>query len=284
MTSKRRATLDKDKADEINEILGFEEPAGSLAPMDANVGKWNNGLDASALSELATIVDTIEDVIEDTVQTVARARLRVGKLLNEARCIFPGDKEFGQWRKQMLPDLAASTCNQYQRMAVEYGNAPAVVEAIGFNVAAELINKPDLQTLAINRASTPEEKNMTVKEARQAKSGDAPQQTTAEKPPTPPPSQIVTSKERAINHDQVIAQTLDKRAADRIEAVLEGDLDFMDDYSKSAMVFGFGPDLCDCRPNLDVFIAVYDYVIMGLSDEQKRVVDQAYTKLKEAWS
>lgn len=287
MTSTRKATLSPEKTKELNEILGFDEkePSGSLAPMEANEGKWTKGVDANALSDLAQIATSITDTIEDTVQTVARARMKIGKLLNEAREKFPGDNEFGKWRKACLPHLAGSTCNQYQRMAAEFKNAPAVVEAIGWNVAAELMNSPDLRVKAWERATDDERPNMTVKEAREEKKAKQDSHSTSsEKKPSPPaPEQIISSTKRKENADQLLTRILDRNTKGRIEAVLEGELDDFDDYSKSAIIFGFGPSLCDQKPNMDVWLVIYDTVTLDLDPEDQRIVDQAYSKMKEAW-
>jgi hypothetical protein len=155
MVSKRNAYATQEELDKASDILGFEDShpkhrslpanpdAGSLAPLDSTKdGKWERAISAAALTTLTEIAENIEGTMRETVMSVARARIKIGKLLNQARDLFPGDKEFGQWRKVMVPDIAPRTCSTYMSIAREFKDAPALVEAMGWSTAREMLSAP----------------------------------------------------------------------------------------------------------------------------------------------
>jgi hypothetical protein len=270
----RGAIISEEQSKELDEALGFErevERKDGLA-----------GMSAQSLSELDAIATQITETVDKTVLTVAKARLKIGKLLLEAREKFPGDNEFGKWRKKVLPEIAQRTATSYMAVARDFKDAPALVEAIGWTAARELISAPDSLKKKV-KAKAEEGETTSAAEIKEAKA--ASQHGGADsKPVAPPPSQVESSVKRKESLDKRIGAILDENPMVRISAILDGEFEEIDEISQCAIIFGFGPEICDTRPNMGSWIAVYDVVKANLSDdEDQRVLDQAYSKLKEYW-
>jgi len=269
----------------------YEQKFGSLQPMEASKGKWHSGISAENLQRLDEIQQKIAGKIDETVISVARARLYIGEHLNEAREIFAGDQEFGKWRKSVLPNLAPRTCTAYMAMAREFKDAPSLVEAMGWSTARELISAPeDVKSEVKSKVAEGEVITKEDVKSAKAKPTSAPQPSGADRPnarsvtqTTPPPEQIQSSSNRKKSLDQRIEEFIDKPSQHRIENAKEDFGDELDDYSIAAMVFGFSPGILDGRPNMDVWLNVYDFVRGQLDDEVKEDLDHWYTTIKEAW-
>ena len=123
------------------EYMTGKPPAGSLAPIGPGKG-WAGDLNALSLKTLDALANDIDKEIDKTHKAVARAQIKVGKLLLEARKEFPGDKEFGQWRKEKTPIGSQSAANDLMRVAETFKDAPALVEACSFSVLRELVYCP----------------------------------------------------------------------------------------------------------------------------------------------
>lgn len=288
MTSSRKPTMSAEKKAETDAILGFEpEPQGSLAPLDSTKGnKWERAINAESLASLAQIATDIESTMIETVNTVAKARLKIGRLLNDARILFPGDKEFGQWRAKMVPDIKPRTANTYMRMAKEFKNGPDLVEKMGWSVARELLGAPTEVKESILTQLDDGDYNITAKEAREIvdeAKGKPSQSSGTEKPTTPPPELIEPASKRKESFDQTIKRILNVKTSDRIAAILAGELSELDEHSQSAIIFGFSPGVLDHHANMDVWLTVYDALKATLDEEDSRILDQAYTKVKEGW-
>ena len=116
-------------------------PAGSKQEI-TNKKDWTGGLSALSLTTLDALADDINKTIDATHRTVAKAQIKVGKFLLEARKEFPGDLEFGQWRKAKTPIAAQSTANDLMRVAEMFKDAPKLVAACNFSVLKELVYCP----------------------------------------------------------------------------------------------------------------------------------------------
>jgi len=274
--SSPRATMSEEKSDELDEMLGFE---GDAKPPAEASPDWAKGVSALSLEKLDTIRADIDKTVEDTIITVARARLKLGKLLQRARDLFPGDNEFGKWRKAVLPDMAPRTVSQYMAMAKEFKDAPALVDKLGWSTARELLNaSPEVVKEVKEKAEKGEE--VTTAEVKEAKAKDKP----APQPSEHGGTDKKTSKKME-SMDDKIDRVLMLFPRQRIEAVLEGEFDGMDEYSQSAIIYGFGPEFIERPCNLDTFLAVHAHLKEKLEgeDDSIRILEQAYTKIKEAW-
>ena len=157
--------------------------------------KWHKGLPAAHLQDLRSKADEINTAMHDTITAVIRAKLKIGRLLLDARELFVGDKEFGQWRQDVLPDLSATEAGYCMQAARKYENAPALIEKVGWSALRELVYSPDtlIKELDDKAATLPEgDKLLSTSEARKlAKdlkdNGEAPE-TTQTRPGTSAPA------------------------------------------------------------------------------------------------
>jgi hypothetical protein len=139
--------------------------SGSKAPMDAAEGKWFDGVDAANLDRLSKIADDVAKTMDEAVTQLSRAKLKIGKMLNEAREVFKGDKEFGQWRVKAIPNMSATDATYCMKAAATFGSAPELIDKIGWSVMRELVYAPPV---LLNRIQSGEVEIPTTKaETRQ---------------------------------------------------------------------------------------------------------------------
>ena len=236
--------------------------AGSAAPMDSSKGKWHDEVDSKALAKLNEIRADIDAVTDDTILTIARARLRLGNLLAQARELLPGDRQFGQWRKDVLPDIPARTANTYLNMAKTFKNAPEMVEQLGWS-NARLAMSADLPEITGPEA-LPE-----VQEAIEAKKKpDVPTPAPApedegEPPAVKPDPQPTQPSEKDgtpwVDLDVKIAKILQEPVKVRIAAINDGEFNMIDEISQFCIAYGFGPELAERRINPSTWNAITTY-------------------------
>ena len=122
-------------------------PAGSAAPMTTQDGsKWHHGVDAAGIGKLGKIGGEITTVFGDTADAVARAQIKIGRLLNEARELIPGDLQFGMWRAANTPITNKSTANKLMNLAKQVGEGritSAMVDTLPISTLKELISAPE---------------------------------------------------------------------------------------------------------------------------------------------
>jgi len=115
------------------------EPAGSLAPVNAGKGKWWNGIDSADLSTLTALATDINKAVDQTIKQVARGKIRVGKLLLEARAQFSEDQAFGKWRKAETLVQSKQHAHYLMQVATRFGDAPKLIEGANYSVMQELV-------------------------------------------------------------------------------------------------------------------------------------------------
>lgn len=121
----------------LNETM-IDKPAGSLEPI-AGHGKWHEGIDAAGLKQLAGIAKDIDKTIDSTVKSVARGKIRVGKLLVEAREFFNADQEFGKWRNDNTMIQSKQHAHYLMQVAKKFGDAPKLIDGVNYSVLQELV-------------------------------------------------------------------------------------------------------------------------------------------------
>lgn len=164
--------------------------AGSKAPMQAAEGKWFNGVDAAGLDKLSGIADEVAKTMDEAVTQLTRAKLRIGKMLNEAREVFQGDKEFGQWRAQAIPNMSTTDATYCMKAAAMFGSAPELIDKVGWSVMRELVYAPPV---LLNRIQSGEVEIPTTKsETRQMVSDSR---------DTPPPLSAATDGPVVVDGD-----------------------------------------------------------------------------------
>lgn len=115
-----------------------KEPAGSLEPI-AGSRKWHEGVDAAGLKQLAGIAKDIDKTIDSTVKHVARGKIKVGKLLIEARQFFSADQEFGKWRNENTMIQSKQHAHYLMQVAKRFGDAPKLIDGVNYSILQELV-------------------------------------------------------------------------------------------------------------------------------------------------
>lgn len=113
--------------------------AGSLEPTNAGKGKWWEGIDAAGMSELQALAKDINSTIDKTVKHVARGKIRVGKLLLEARQHFIDDQAFGKWRRDNTMVQSKQHAHYLMKVAERFGDAPKLIDGANYSVLQELV-------------------------------------------------------------------------------------------------------------------------------------------------
>lgn len=127
---------------------GTKAPAGSLAPMDSTIdgSKWHHGVDALGIAKLTKISGEINSIVDETSVSVAKAQIKVGRLLNDARLLIPGDLQFGKWREANTSITNKSTANKLMNLAAQVGDGritQEMLDILPLSTLKELISAPD---------------------------------------------------------------------------------------------------------------------------------------------
>lgn len=123
-------------------------PAGSLAPLTSTLdgSKWSHNVDAASIGKLGKLAVEINSITNDAADTLAKAQIKVGRLLNEARALIPGDQQFGKWREANTMITNKSTANKLMNLATQVGSGRITQEllsALPMSTLKELISSPD---------------------------------------------------------------------------------------------------------------------------------------------
>jgi hypothetical protein len=116
-----------------------KKPAGSLEPTNAGAGKWWNGIDSADIGQLSALATDINKTVDQTVKQVARGKIRVGKLLLEARAMFVEDQAFGKWRKENTVIQSKQHTHYLMQVAERFGDAPKLIAGANYSVLQELV-------------------------------------------------------------------------------------------------------------------------------------------------
>lgn len=242
-----------------------EKPAGSLEPI-GHKGKWHEGIDASGLAQLAGLAKDIDKTIDSTVKSVARGKIRVGKLLIEARQFFSADQEFGKWRNENTMIQSKQHAHYLMQVAHRFGDAPKLIDGVNYSVLQELVlaepeaiewvegrlDKGDPPTVAETRAEV--KKGTSKKALLQAGS-------TTKAPMVLPNAPI----------NAVVQMNLQKR----IEQVLEQGIKGIEGHY---IILGMDPDpQCPCHPDTLMAIRQGWLEEAGDDDNLAHVVDSSYS-------
>ena len=123
-------------------------PAGSLEPINTEKGKWTDNLGALELSELSGLATDINKTVDQTVKHVARGKIKVGKLLLEAREHFHKDDiAFGKWRVENTLVQSKQHAHYLMQVAEQFGNATVLIDGANYSVMQELVtaDQADIQ-------------------------------------------------------------------------------------------------------------------------------------------
>ena len=167
----------KTKAESVQDFVpstGDEEYlAGSLAPIEGKKD-WTRGVDALSLQILAALATDINKCIDSTQKVVAKAQIKLGTYLNEARKLIPGDKEFGEWRATNTEIKSRQTASDLMAVARNFSNAPKLLKAMNYSQLVELVSADPKLIASIEAGVESGDKPPTVKEIRKAKRESVP--------------------------------------------------------------------------------------------------------------
>lgn len=117
--------------------------------------KWHAGLPAAVLTDLAAKADEISRIHADLVHHVVRQQIKVGQILLQARDLFAGDKEFGQWREAATPVKSRQTAHRLMQLASQVGQGritDKVIDALPTTTIFEMLSAPDSVVQAIEQS------------------------------------------------------------------------------------------------------------------------------------
>ncbi len=97
---------------------------------------------ALSLSRLDELSWKINDRIETVQKAAAKGQLAIGKLLLEARELFQGDKEFGNWRAENTEIKSMQVASNLMAVARKFASAPKMIEACSYSALVELVSAP----------------------------------------------------------------------------------------------------------------------------------------------
>ncbi len=130
-------------------------------------GKWHENVDGASLGELSALARDINKTIDQTIKNVARGKIRVGKLLLEARAIFTEDQAFGKWRKQETMVQSKQHAHYLMQVADKFGNAATLIDGVNYSVLQELVLAEDKDIKWIEKKVEEGEPIPTVIEVRE---------------------------------------------------------------------------------------------------------------------
>lgn len=122
--------------------------AGSNAPLTSTQdgSKWHHGVDGAGIARLTKISTEINQQFEEGAKEFAKLQIKLGRLLNDARALIPGDRQFGQWREQYTPITNKSTANKLMNLAKQVGEGritQQMIDELPISTLKELISAPD---------------------------------------------------------------------------------------------------------------------------------------------
>lgn len=248
-------------------------PAGSLEPINVNKGKWTDGLGALEISTLSALATDINKAIDQTVKQVARGKIRVGKLLLEARANFEEDQAFGNWRKDNTMIQSKQHAHYLMQVAERFGDAPKLIEGANYSVMQELVlaEQKDIEWVEakIDAGDPPTVAEVRGKVKQTQAERLAPKGTSKKglepsgKVPYVPNVKINTIVQEEI-HMRI------KLVVDRGIKGSEGDL----------IILGMDPDpQCPC--NTDVLDAIDDYYEGRISDDDWNILQRSMKRVRE---
>lgn len=250
-------------------------PAGSLEPISKK-GKWHDEIDGAGLGELTALATDIIKTIDTTVKQVAKGKIRVGKLLLEARGLFPNDHDFGTWRKECTPVQSKQHAHYLMQVAERFGNATILIEGANYSVMQELIlaEQKDIQWVVdkIDDGEPPTVQEVRTKVKQTQAERLSPKGTSKKGMVISPDIGTVNSPNASMN--QIVEMTLTLRIKTVIDRKIKG---IEGDY----IILGMDPDpQTPCHP--EVLDAIYAYWIENCEgNDQTFVLDRSYERVAE---
>lgn len=250
------------------------KPAGSLEPINTNRGKWTDNLDGAALGELGALAKDINKAVDNTVKQVARGKIKVGKLLLEARALFTEDQAFGKWRKEETMVQSKQHAHYLMQVAERFGDAPKLIEGANYSVLQELVLADQKEIEWIEAKIDAGEPLPTVVEVREKVN---------ERKGTSKKGMAKTGNTKPLESPHAsINLIVQMELHQRIQAVLDRQIKGMEGH---LIIIGLDPDpQTPCNP--DILEAISDYYESRANDEHYGILlrsIEAVTKDFKNW-
>lgn len=247
-------------------------PAGSLEPINTDRGKWTDNLGALEISTLSALATDINKAVDQTVKQVARGKIKVGKLLLEARAQFKDDQGFGLWRKQNTLVQSKQHAHYLMQVAERFGDAPKLIDGANYSVMQELVlaDQKDIEWVEskIEAGEPP-----TVQEVRaKVKESKPPMKGTSKKGTQTQPTGNVISPNVKVN--TIVPMSLTMRIKTVVQQGIKG-------IEGDLLILGMDPDpQIPCHK--ETLFAIRDYwQEMAQNDDEMRAVRDSYDRVEE---
>lgn len=224
--------------------MSTEGNAGSLEPVNAGQGKWWEDLDAADIEHLKGLATDIDKAVDTTVKQVARGKIKVGKLLLEARKCFQNDDDFGKWRVMHTMVQSKQHAHYLMQVADRFGDAPKLIEGANYSVLQELVlaDQKEIEWVEgeIEKGTPP-----TVAEVRK-KVGRVKGMATKARP---------GARHTPVSPKQDLNELVQRPVNDRVKQVVESGIKGIEGH---LIILGLDPDpQCPCNP--EVLEAIEEY-------------------------
>lgn len=246
-----------------------QSKAGSLEPIDAGKDKWWNGIDSADIGQLSALARDIDKTVDTTVKHVARGKIRVGKLLLEARAMFEDHAAFGKWRKENTVVQSKQHAHYLMQVAERFGDAPKLIEGANYSVLQELVIADQKDIEWIEAKIDAGEEMPTVAEVRKkVKKGTSKKGLIHDHKTHQPPNapiNLVVQMGLTLRIQEVVKQGIKG---------IEGDF----------IILGMDPDpQCPCHP--DALQAIQDEMLhQADGGDEKHAVLKSYDRVKEEFA
>ena len=249
-----------------------KSPAGSLQPIDPNKGKWTDNLGALEIATLSALANDINKAVDTTVKQVARGKIKVGKLLLEARGQFQEDQAFGLWRKANTHVQSKQHAHYLMQVAERFGDAPKLIEGANYSVMQELVlaEQKDIEwvTDRIDKGDPPKVAEVRAKVKQSQAERLAPKGTSKKQGIQPGQMQVPNA---AIN--TIVKEELHMRIMQVVKREIKG-------TEGHLIICGLDPDpQCPC--NVEVLDAIDQYYEPRASEEDYNILYRSLEKVKE---
>lgn len=250
--------------------MSTEGNAGSLEPTNAGKGKWWQDIPAADIEHLKGLATDIDKAVDTTVKQVARGKIKVGKLLLEARKVFENDADFGAWRQMHTMVQSKQHAHYLMQVAERFGDAPKMIEGVNYSILQELVlaDQKDIEWVEgqVAKGTPP-----TVAEVRK--------KVTAKKTrPKGASHRIVPIPAPRAELDALVQEPLHVRISEVVKRGIKG-------FEGHLIILGLDSDPhCPCNP--EVLEAIDDFWNGETSPENHKIIQrsiQAVTEEFENW-
>lgn len=238
-------------------------------------GKWHEGIGAAGIVELAALAKDINKTVDTTVKQVARGKIRVGKLLLEARAIFPNDTAFGKWRRENTSVQSKQHTHYLMQVAKQFGNATVLIEGANYSVMQELVladqSDIDWAERRIDSGDPPTVQETRTKIQQTQAERLAPKGTSKKALAAAGLLGKTTLMPPGLAQNQIVQMELHRRIQEVVKQGIKG-------IEGDFIILGMDPDpQCPCNP--DTLEGIRDYWIESTCGDENRAIRDSYDRV-----